>query len=130
MSKPSDVEETTKTAEGGEIIVKNLTKAQERYLVSEDKFKARYMYVKDMDDKWKLYDPIGEVFGIEISSEITEMLNVGEEFFIIAPWGSEQLATEGDMFVSPVLKFDEVYRIARKEFDETYKRADEDPVGS
>ena len=57
----------------------------------------------------------------EISRELTDKFNVGEAFYIIAPWGSEQLAREGDKFVSPLPDLDEVYRIARKEFDETYR---------
>ena len=83
-------------------------------------------YVEDVDEEWKLYNPVGEVMGIEISRDLTTMLGAGEEFFIMAPWGSEQLAREGDMFVSPLPALDEVYRIARKEFDETYKLADAD----
>jgi hypothetical protein len=121
VSKPSDGEETTKTAAPGDVVVKNLTEAKELYLVGEDKFNARYTHVKDLSDGWRLYDPVGEVLCIEISSELTAMLGVGEVFFIGAPWGSEQLALEGDMFVSPLPTLDEVYRVARKEFDETYK---------
>lgn len=64
------------------------------------------------------------MIGIEISRELTRVLGVGVEFFFKAPWGSDQLAREGDVFVSPWPDLDEVYRIARKEFDETYKLAD------
>ena len=53
---------------------------------------------------------------------MTVKLNVGEEFYITAPWGSEQLAKEGDKFVAPLPDTNEIYRIARKEFDETYRR--------
>ena len=126
VSRTSDGEETTKTAADGDFVVKNLTEAQEQYLVGKDKFNARYTYVEDVDEEWKLYNPVGEVMGIEISRDLTTMLGAGEEFFIMAPWGSEQLAREGDMFVSPLPALDEVYRIARKEFDETYKLADAD----
>ena len=121
VSITSDGEETTKTAKDDDVVVKNLTEAKEQYLVGRDKFDARYTYVADVDDRWKLYDPIGEVLGIEITRELTTSLDVGEEFFIQAPWGSEQLAREGDMFVAPFPKLDEVYRVARKEFDETYR---------
>ena len=53
--------------------------------------------------------------------ELTDKFDVGEEFYIVAPWGSEQLAREGDKFVAPLPGLDEVYRIARKEFEETYQ---------
>ncbi len=121
VSTTADGEETTNTAADGDFVVKNLTEAQENYLVGRNKFEARYVYVEDVDDEWKLYDPKGEVLGVEISRDLTAMLGVGEEFFIMAPWGSEQLAREGDMFVAPLPALDEIYRVARKEFDETYK---------
>jgi hypothetical protein len=38
----------------------------------------------------------------------------------MAPWGSEQTAKEGDMLVSPWPALDEVYRVALREFRETY----------
>ena len=68
-----------------------------------------------------LYDPTGEALGIGISRGVATMLGVGEEFHIMAPWGSEQLVREGDMFVSPCPSLDKVYRVARKKFDESYK---------
>ena len=66
------------------------------------------------------------MLGIEVGDDLTELLGVGEEFYIMAPWRSEQLAREGDMLVSPLPGLDEVYRIARKEFEETYKPAEAD----
>jgi hypothetical protein len=123
VSTTSDGEETTKTAKDDEYVVKNLTEAQEEYLVGEKKFNERYTFVEDVDDEWKLYDSVGEVLALEISRAITTMLGVGEEFYIEAPWKSDQLVREGDMFVSPFSTLDEVYRIARKEFDETYRPA-------
>jgi hypothetical protein len=124
VSTTSDGEETTKTASADDYVVKNLTEAREEYLVGKAKFQTRYVFIEAVDDLWGLYDPIGEVLGTEISRDLTAMLGVGGEFFIMAPWGSEQLAREGDMFVSPWPALDEVYRVARKEFDETYKLAE------
>lgn len=126
VSITADGEETTNTASAGDYVVKNLTKAAERYLVSEEKFEARYQYVSDLEDGWKLYDPIGEVYAIEITREITSELTVGEEFYIMPSWNSEQFAQEGDLLVSPLPSLDEVYRIARAEFEETYRSADRD----
>lgn len=123
-STTADGEETTNTAEAGDMLVKNLTEAQELYLVGKAKFLNRYSEVEPVDDTWTLYAPEGEVLAIEISRELTAQLDVGGEFYIMAPWGSEQLAREGDMFVSPLPDLDEIYRIARKEFGETYRLED------
>ena len=114
-------EETTNTAKHDDMVVRNLTEAQEEYIVSKAKFEDRYSEIQSIDDQWTLYAPKGEVMAIVITHEFTDQLKVGEEFCIMAPWGSEQLATEGDMFVAPLPDLDEVYRIARKEFDETYR---------
>ncbi len=116
-----DGEETTNTAGTEDMVVRNLTGAQELYIVGKEKFADRYEEVEPVDDEWTLYTPLGEVMAIEITRDLTDKFKVGEEFCIIAPWGSEQLAREGDMFVSPLPGLDEVYRIARKEFEETYR---------
>lgn len=125
VSTTSSGEETRNTATRDEVLVKNLTGAREMYLVEKDKFDARYRFVEGVEDEWKLYDPVGEVLAIEISPDLTAMLGVGEELSIVAPWGSEQIARAGDMLVAPLPALDEVYRVARKEFDETYERAGE-----
>lgn len=120
VSTTSSGEETRNTAKRDDVVVKNLTGAGEMYLVEKDKFDARYRCVEEVADEWKLYDAVGEVLAIEISRDLTAMLGVGGEFSIMAPWGSEQIAREGDMFVAPLPALDEVYRVARKEFAETY----------
>lgn len=124
VSMTGDGEETTNTAGTDDLVVKNLTAAKEMYLVGQDKFESRYTLVGAVDDRWSEYVPQGEVLGIEVSRDLTDMLDVGEEFLIVAPWGTEQLVREGDMLVSPLPALDEVYRIARKEFEETYKPAE------
>ena len=120
-SLTDDGEETTNTAGTGDVVVRNLTEAREEYIIGQAKFLQRYSEIRPVDGTWTLYDPKGEVLAIEISRELTGQLDVGAEFYIEAPWGSEQLAREGDMFVSPLPDLDEVYRIARKEFEETYR---------
>lgn len=120
-SVTDDGEETTNTAGAGDMVVRNLTDAQEEYIVERTKFLRRYSEIRPGDGTWTVYEPKGEVLAIEITGELTAQLDVGEEFCIMAPWGSEQLAREGDMFVSPLPALDEVYRIARKEFEETYR---------
>ena len=114
-------EETINRAAAGSFVVRNLTTAREEYLVAGNKFADRYTYSKDVDRTWKEYLPKGEVVAIEITRRLTRQLEVGEEFSIIAPWGTEQVAREGDMLVSPLPDLDEIYRIARKEFQQTYR---------
>ena len=41
-------------------------------------------------------------------------------FHIIADWGESQYFTEGDYMVIPKKGDVEIYRIGRKEFEETY----------
>ena len=120
-SVTDDGEETTNAAGADDMIVRNLTEAKEMYIVGRKKFETRYTPLEPVDDEWMLYDPQGEVMALEITRELTDKFNVGEAFYIIAPWGSEQLAREGDKLVSPLPDLDEVYRIARKEFEETYQ---------
>ena len=121
VSITTDGEETTNTAGPDKMRVRNLTEAQEEYLVGKQKFAERYSLLETLEDGWAEYEPKGEILGVEITRDVTDLLDVGEEFFIMAPWGSEQLAREGDLFVAPLPRLDEIYRIARKEFDETYK---------
>ena len=121
VSKTGDGEETTNTAKTGDYVVKNLTAAGEEYLVGRDKMKQLYTAVEDIDERWKKYKPNGRILAIEIDDDLLDTINVGEDFFIIAPWGSEQLARAGDKLVSPLPKLNEIYRIARQEFDETYR---------
>ena len=118
-------EETSNTAGADHMVVKNLTPAQEQYVVSKTEFDKLYKENESIDDTWTLYDPQGEVQAIEVSVAVMELLDVGEEFFIMAPWGSEQFARAGDKLVSPLPKCDEIYRIAKFEFDETYQLKDE-----
>lgn len=121
VSIPADGAETTNTAEAGEMVVRNLTGAREEYIVSGSTFSRRYSEIEPIDDEWTLYAPRGEVMAFEITRELVDQLGVGEEFRIVASWGSEQRAKVGDMFVATLPDLDEIYRIARKEFDETYR---------
>ena len=117
----SDGKETTNTAKEGDKVVRNQTEAQEEYIVSGGTFDARYQEIGSIDVIWKRYKPLGEVLAIEITRELTQQLNVDSTFYIIPPWPGEQVAKEGDLFVSPLPALDKVYRIARKEFEETYE---------
>lgn len=121
VSVTSDGEETTNVARPGDMLVRARTGAREEYLVGAPKFAQRYEKETPADAHgFAGYQPRGRVLGLEITRDITDLLGVGEEFFLLAPWGSEQFAREGDMLVSPLPDLGEVYRIGRREFEETY----------
>jgi hypothetical protein len=122
VSITSDGKETELTARFGDYIVMNLTEARERYVIERTKFEARYTYVRELDNGYALYDPIGEVYSLLIDFELLRTLKMEAEFSVEAPWGMAQRVTKGDFFVAPP-DFSEVYRIARKEFTESYRRA-------
>ncbi len=130
VSITSDGEETTNAAAAGDMLVENLTAAREQYLVGGEKFRQRYEPIEDLGDGWQRFRPLGRVLGLEITADLMDSLAVGEEFYIMAPWGSEQLARAGDLLVTPLPAADEVYRVARREFDETYAPdTDEQAIG-
>jgi hypothetical protein len=110
----SDGLETKNTAKSDSYIVKNGTGAQEEYIIEAPKFEKRYRLIKMQQDGWGLYQATGECKGI---------LYKGKDFKFIASWGEEMVCKNGDMIVTtlPLSKDGEVYRIAIKEFKETYK---------
>ena len=112
--------ETTNKAEAGDFIVKNQTEASEMYIVPAKKFHDRYDFLEDAEDGFSVYAPKGKIVGVEMNETILEQLKLSDEFYLIAPWGEEMVVKKDDYLVSP-LDYSEVYRIARKEFFETYK---------
>ncbi len=117
----SDGLETQNTAEKGDYIIRSLTEAGEEYIIKKEKFTNRYKYFKKGENGFKIYKPIGKIKAIVISQDILDLLKVNKEFFFVAPWGQEMIAKKGDYLVSP-LDYSEVYRIAEKEFFETYQK--------
>lgn len=121
ISTTSAGEETINFAKPGDMVVENLTDARELYLVGSIKFAERYRKVRAVDDCWALYKPLGEVRALEISPEVMTQLDVDDEFYINAPWGERQIACARDYLVSPCPASDEIYRIGRLEFEQTYR---------
>ncbi|HKA07819.1 MAG TPA: hypothetical protein VKD71_11220 [Gemmataceae bacterium] len=111
--------ETVNVATTGDVVVRNPTRANELYVVSHAKFVQRYTLVAEREDGWSLYDPVGEVFALEIEPEVISLLGCASSFEIMAPWNAPQKAQRGDFFVTPPC-FSEVYGIGREEFFETY----------
>ena len=104
----ADGKETTNTAEVGDYVVINPT--GERYVVKPAKFHSRYEVIEE-----NLATCTGSCWGIKWE---------GDQFEFEATWGEAMVCKDGDMLVSPNPELTEVYRIARAEFEATYKLAE------
>jgi hypothetical protein len=115
--------ETVNIANNGDYVVENQTGAKELYIVSGAKFEQRYAEESKLDDGWCVYKPLGRVKGLEVDRTVLNLFQQQGSFYISAPWGEAQYVEEGDMFVTTLPLQDpiEIYRIARKEFSETYE---------
>ena len=92
--------------------------------MTESKFNSRYEFKGNHDGDWKIYRPLGKIRGIKVNSKIMSQLGIvkgKKEFYIIANWGEKMIVKKNDYLVSP-LDNSEVYRIAEKEFFETYRK--------
>lgn len=106
--------ETTNYANPGDFVLMNLqTEYQEEYIVSEDMFFKRYKFFYYTGENSAVYKPIGRVKAIPY---------YGDETSFIANWGRPMALKSGDFLVSPYPDLNEVYRIAAKEFFETYNK--------
>ena len=123
-TQTSDGLETTNTAGDNHYVVRNQTGAGEEYLVPGHKFVQRYQELGPAHEEWVEYQSLGKVVAVELTPHLLTTLNLKPEFEFMAKWGEPMVAKAGDYLCSPP-DFTEVYRIARKEFLETYKVADE-----
>lgn len=105
----SDGKETTNIAKENDFVVQNMTEAKELYILSREQIKSRYEKIDDQKDGWIRYKAIGSVKGVRYN---------GEEIEFMAIWGQPMALKKGDMIVTT--DGSEVYRIAWKEFNETY----------
>lgn len=112
----SDGLETTNYSKEGDFIVQNLqTESMEKYIVSSEMFHSRYDFF--YQDKFgAIYLPKGK---------IKACMYTGETLSFIANWGRQMILKSGDFIASPFPSFNEVYRIAQKEFYETYEELSE-----
>ncbi len=119
ITKTSDGVETSNVAKTGDWLVENQTEAKERYLVSDKAFEEKYEFV-EAEGEWKIFRPKGKILGIQFEKEVFHRKSIPEELEFQAPWGEKMKLRKGDYLVCPPDK-SEVYRIAKKEFEETYK---------
>lgn len=119
VTKTSDGDETQNTAEAGDWLVENQTSTNELYLVKAETFKKKYILVQALEKGWGCYQPTGETSGIKVEKEHLEAFGATSVMEFQAPWKASMIVKPGDMLVVPPEK-NEIYRIARKEFGETY----------
>lgn len=104
--------ETTNYANEGDFIVQNVqTEAQEKYIVTPEMFSKRYKFFY-FHDKGAICIPKGKVKAI---------IYDGKDCEFVAKWGRNMVLKTGDFIVTPLPSCDEVYRIAAKEFFESYE---------
>lgn len=111
--------ETSNRAEAADFLVRNQTASGEAYLLPGHKFSKKYAFLRAMDEEWSEYRALGEIIAVELTPERLETFKLPGEFQFIAPWDSPMVAKAGDFLASP-FDYSELYRIARKEFFETY----------
>ncbi len=122
VSITSDGRETVNYAEAGDWVVQNNTTAQEQYIVSSYKFEQRYATTGITNQTWEVFKAKGKCKAIVATTQLLQQLKVASEFYFTAPWGEPMVCKQGDLLVCPnINQLTEVYRIAKQEFEETYR---------
>ncbi|MDF2157851.1 hypothetical protein [Algoriphagus sp. CAU 1675] len=116
----SDGIETKKIAQEGEFLIENQTSTSELYLLGEEVMEKKYQITQSLDHGWATYKQKGFVFAFELNPNDLTNLGFNEILKYIAPWESENFAKSGDYMVIQEDQ-SEIHRIAKKEFEETYK---------
>lgn len=117
VTKTSDGVETRNKAKNGDWLVENQTEAKERYLIKEAEFSKRYT-LEETVDQWGIYQPKGQIIAVRFDEQLLHQ-KIPKELVFEAPWGEKMRLRQGDYLVCPMDKR-EIYRIAQKEFSETY----------
>lgn len=110
----SDGKETINKAKEGDFVVRNKTK--EKYILPKKTLNNRYDHLGHAYGQWESYEAKGEILAIKYKTD--EMQEIPR---FKASWGEMMTLKDGDMLCTPLPAKDEIYRIAAKEFKETYK---------
>ena len=115
----NDQIETTNVARDGDVVVRG--PKGEEYIISLKKFVDRYRVDKALTDDYQKFETKGRVLAY---------MHIGPSFKFVASWGEEMIVDDGDYLATPCnlipLGFDdEVYRIERTVFNETYRLVNE-----
>jgi hypothetical protein len=120
VTMTSDGVETKNIASSGDWLVENQTSAQEKYLVKSEVFEKKYDLLHSLEDGWGCYRPKGEISALKVSSSDIQNLGSKNHLEFEAPWKESIVVKPGDFLVIS-LENSEIYRIALKEFTQTYE---------
>lgn len=120
ITKTSDGVEIKCKATKGDLLIENQTSTGEVYLMKGDKFEKRYQMKQALDKGWAVYQSNFPIQAIQLETKHLTDLGIDSEFEFETPWQDTMKALIGDFIV---LSSDDsgFYRIAQKEFLETYK---------
>jgi hypothetical protein len=116
--------ETKNTAKKGDYIVTNQTKSQEKYIISKATFERDYKRTKTSKNS---YIKIPTIYALEFTKEnfpelfkkIKKESPSNSALYIETSWKESQVVRENDFLVCNQNQT-EIYRIDKKEFEETY----------
>lgn len=117
ITTTSTGKETECVAKVGDFIVQNKTGAKEEYVLPPEKFNKRYEKTEETENGLDVYQATGMCKALTFEGAEWNMPN---KIKFIADWKEEMVMEDGDMVCTPLPAANEIYRIARKEFDETY----------
>lgn len=120
ITHTSDGIETKNTASEGDWLIENQTSVKEQYLIKSETFQKKYTLRNSMGDGWGCYQPKGNVLGIEVDDKLLLSLGAQNQLEFEAPWKESMVVKSGDFLIIPE-DLNEIYRIAKKEFGETYE---------
>jgi hypothetical protein len=121
-TRTGDGAETTNVAKKNDWIVQNETDAEEQYILTDKAFRERYVRIGPAKDGWEEFKPVSKILAVELTADRLRALRLPAFFQFKTAWKSEMVAKSEDFLAVP-LDFSEIYRIARKEFFETYEPA-------
>jgi hypothetical protein len=116
----SDGPETENTALPGDVVVRNQSGAQETYVLPKNIFEKKYHPTGQKDAEWEEFAPQSTVCVLELRPEILQRVGFPPAFQLMARWQEPMQVRQSDYLATPE-DGSEIYRIARKEFEETYQ---------
>lgn len=120
ITMTSDGVETKNTALAGDMLVQNQTSSEEQYLVKSETFESKYTMIDSLGNGWACYKPKGIMIGYELTDEDLKSFGVTDRIEFQTPWKDTMFVRKGDYLVTNS-GLNEIYRVARKEFLETYQ---------
>lgn len=120
ITKTSDGVETRNTAHKGDWLVENQTSAEEQYLIKSDIFDKKYEMMHALGGGWGCFRPKGEIYAMKVEASDLKSLGSNDVLEFQAPWKESIHVKPGDYLVISLDK-SEIYRIALKEFLQTYE---------